>query len=158
MCSSDLFDAVVLSLLYMFFKLTHTSLDPLSRLPNQSYLYENFLELEQKNTDITLILIDIDKLNDINKDYSYEDGNFVIRTFGKALSNKYKNDLVAFHNSSDEFVIILNTTDDEIISEKLLEIETIIKNENMNLTKKYSIDYTAVYEKYNKQIYKNIFN
>ena len=88
--------------------LSHTILD------SDQFLRElNHAQLESqiKNSCFSLILIDIDRLKDINLESGFVAGNLVLGQTGRYLRRLFNSDVKIARYNSDEFVVILNNTD-----------------------------------------------
>jgi len=118
--------------------------DFLTDVYNRKYLNRKIKEFKDKS--FTLLFLDLDKFKSINDTYGHKIGDNVLKVFANILKNNVrKNDDYVFRLGGDEFILILNTVDDEII-EKIIEklrkrlLENIIIG-NVNLHIDFSIGY-----------------
>lgn len=105
-------------------------IDPLSGLKNRTALLG---DLESKEDEITLILLNIDRFSTINDYFGYEIGDKLLKAFGKRLESISEHNYL-YRISGDEFALICITRPfDETLKDFV--IEQINKLENF----KYSI-------------------
>ncbi|MFW6229803.1 MAG: HD domain-containing phosphohydrolase [Halanaerobium sp.] len=125
--------------------------DQLTGLYNKSYFNQLFTELNQKEEyNLDLILINIENFHLINKFFSYQKGNQILKEIASVLAQVSDNNKVAAHLCADHFAVILkNQSDNEIdktlnfIKEKIAQIKI----------KEISIDAAVVsLKKVNKKI------
>lgn len=77
--------------------------------------YEYFSYLKAKE-EFAIGVIDIDKLEDINEDYGYENGDKVIKAAARGIKNEIKGSDIAARMNDNRFVVILrNVTNKEAV-------------------------------------------
>lgn len=112
--------------------------DQLTGLPNRNHLdfyLSNILQKHQKDTYISLILLDINKFREINDSYGNEIGDEVLKQVSKKLSSFSDENSTVFRLGNNEFavtVININTIKDmEDISNKIInEVQKTIHLSN----------------------------
>lgn len=88
--------------------------DSLTGLPNRRFLSERLSELhKEKQTGITIILLDIDDFKCINDVWGHEIGDLVIQEFSKRLRDSIKPHNIAVRLGGDEFIVFLPFVDNE---------------------------------------------
>ena len=99
-------------------------LDPLTGLFNRAYLMElgtNSNAIEE-NKDTYLMFMDLDSFKHINDTYGHKIGDFILLETGKRLKNLLRNTDVVCRYGGDEFVIIVENSENNIknIAERIL--------------------------------------
>lgn len=89
--------------------------DVLTNLFNRRYMEET-LEREisraqRKNSDVGLLMIDIDHFKSFNDDYGHDAGDIVLREVGARLLQRTRKEDMACRYGGEEFLIILPDTD-----------------------------------------------
>lgn len=94
-----------------------TTRDDLTGLYNRRYIYEivenEFKKAKRYKTPVTALLAGIDGLKKINQTYGHGAGNQVLKDFASVIMNAIREVDIAGRLESDEFLIILPTTDIE---------------------------------------------
>ncbi|MFB5087597.1 diguanylate cyclase [Psychrobacillus sp. PGGUH221] len=99
--------------------------DSLTGLPNRRFLSERLSELpKEKQTGITIILLDIDDFKCINDVWGHEIGDLVIQEFSKRLRASIKPHNIAVRLGGDEFIVLLPLVDNE---EEAIEVANNIQ-------------------------------
>lgn len=94
--------------------------DFLTRLHNQLYLMKKY---QNKNLNpYTLFFIDMDNFKSVNDNYGHYYGDLVLKEIANRLNIIKKEDDVLIRYSGDEFLLIINSTDDVVIQNKAKEI------------------------------------
>jgi|GEM_PF-2793199 len=91
--------------------------DPLTGMKNRKALSEEMETIVQilsrKNGELTVLFIDIDNLKRINDTKGHKEGNSAIKNIGEELKNNIrKSDIAGKGTRGDEFIVILNGTDE----------------------------------------------
>ncbi|TSJ51832.1 GGDEF domain-containing protein [Atlantibacter subterranea] len=87
--------------------------DPLSGLYNRSYLFEHiqqYLLAASEAQPVSIVLCDLDHFKKINDRYGHVQGDKVIRFIGQQLMNSIRNHDIAARLGGEEFILVLNTT------------------------------------------------
>ncbi|WP_343565397.1 EAL domain-containing protein [Kiloniella sp. b19] len=86
--------------------------DSLSNLPNRTHfkeLLENALELaDEIGSTITVVLIDVDRFQEINDTLGHQVGDHVLKTLARRLADLDIPGLVVAHLGEDEFALLLS--------------------------------------------------
>jgi diguanylate cyclase (GGDEF)-like protein/putative nucleotidyltransferase with HDIG domain len=83
------------------------------------------------NSSFSLILIDIEKLRDINISQGFVAGNLVLSQTGRYLKRLYDESAVLARYNNDEFVILLKNTDKEKAKIEVQRIKDALSNTNV---------------------------
>ena len=113
--------------------------DPMTHLYNRRYftkVSESLLESAKRNkTDLSVLMLDIDKFKNINDAYGHEVGDDVIITLASILQEKSRKSDILSRWGGEEFVILLDATNIDgalVVSEKIRKVveELVIKMED----------------------------
>lgn len=108
-------------------KLNLALTDPLTRLPNRSFLTESFqyvvnqyerdtYETKDSSRHVAMLFIDVNQFKQINDTYGHLAGDNVLSYIAKAIKQALRSVDVAVRYGGDEFVVLLNKikTKDEV--------------------------------------------
>lgn len=105
--------------------------DPLTNLYNRRYLAdisEEFFLLSKRNkTDLSVLMIDIDKFKNVNDTYGHDIGDKVIKLLAKTLTNYVRKSDIVSRLGGEEFAIIFPNTNVEDAKNKAEEIRQEIE-------------------------------
>ena len=100
--------------------------DGLTGLYNRSHFQEmlshSLDRSDRYSEQVTLIMIDVDNLKDINDSYGHKEGDWVLSCTSKTISRSIRKTDIAARYGGDEFAIVLPNTDKEnaiILTQKL---------------------------------------
>ncbi len=103
--------------------------DNLTGLANRNQFviaFENSVKMSiQKKRKISLLLIDLNGLKQINQVHGHRSGDLVISTFASLLSQCIHFTDQVFRYGGDQFTVILNQTEDTSITELVKHICTV---------------------------------
>ncbi len=121
-----------------------TRVDPLTGLKNRRYLFDEFtpyhrrimekkwMEIEGKNKRLSstqygygIFMMDIDKFKLVNDNFGHDSGDMVLKQFSTRLLQNVRTDDVVARVGGEEFIIILNYTDEQYLS---IFAETVRQN------------------------------
>ncbi len=90
-------------------------LDPLTGLHNRRYaqerLHTEMLRAQRLRTSLTVLMMDIDNLKQINDRHGHGAGDRALKTFGERLSRAIRGSDLAVRIGGDEFVVLLPECD-----------------------------------------------
>ncbi len=86
-----------------------TTIDPLTKLKNRGYLYRVYQKFRGKK--VGLILLDLDCLKLVNKQYGYLAGDILLMDVSRILIENKVDNAHLFRIGDDEFAILMPTTD-----------------------------------------------
>jgi len=97
--------------------------DPLTDLFNRRYMKEATVQEHaraiREDYPYSLIMIDMDKLKDINDTYGHAAGDLAIRTLAKQIKKNTRIEDTACRYGGDEFLILLHDTPTEVANDRV---------------------------------------
>jgi len=124
--------------------------DPITNLPNRNYLVERLSELKDKALPFIILQINIRRIKEINDTLGHKVGDKVIVEFSNRLKAYEHNDPL-FHLGADEFVLISQKQDIEmLVSQLSVNLDPLFNHENLNLHLQYTIG-VAKYPEHNSE-------
>ncbi|MCK4250188.1 tetratricopeptide repeat protein [candidate division WOR-3 bacterium] len=143
-------------------------LDDLTGLYNRRYLYieapRKIEEIQERDTPLSMVLIDLDHFKNVNDTYGHRRGDVVLREFGIFLNSLLRADDTVFRYGGDEFVCILpnaNYEQAKMISRRFVERCRIKEFAQLRLTMSIGIascpenarDWTGLFEIADRNLY-----
>lgn len=125
--------------------------DELTQLMNRRSLIKDVSEKIKNDDQWSLIMIDVNSFKSINDTYGHNEGDRALEKVASVLVEVAKeNDGEAYRQGGDEFVITLNTTEEENIKTicKLIDDRFAECNENDNLP--YNLSVSSGYATYDE--------
>jgi diguanylate cyclase (GGDEF)-like protein len=107
---------------------TKTTLDPLTKVYNRYALHEHLKTLLSKQNghfDIFALMVDVDDFKKINDQFGHIAGDKVLIFIAKLLKKALRDGDRVYRFGGEEFIILLNRTDDEgarMVGERLLSL------------------------------------
>lgn len=86
--------------------------DELTKIFNRRYFNE-IMKNEIKESNKTLVLIDIDNFKTINDIYGHNTGDFILRVFANLIKTYLRDKDLFFRFGGDEFIVLFNDLDDK---------------------------------------------
>ncbi|MGB4659475.1 MAG: GGDEF domain-containing protein [Mobilitalea sp.] len=106
-----------------------TKIDTLTNLKNREGLYEDVLAKTDNNIPFAIIFIDLDDFKSINDNYGHQMGDTYLIEFAKAVTNLLTKNDIFYRLHGDEFVILTEISELEILSSRIKELNfTIVPN------------------------------
>lgn len=110
-------------------------IDPLTKVYNREYLYENFSKIlsqsERNSKNLNIILVDIDKFKEINDNLGHQQGDKVLIELAKVFKKNLRKSDNVVRWGGDEFLLIIPDCNKETliiivkrIQEELQEISS----------------------------------
>ena len=107
--------------------------DNLTGLNNRSILQKSLEKAihqsDRTNTNMTLLMLDIDRFKKINDEYGHDTGDFVLKSLGEFLNKNFRGSDMVFRIGGEEFLVLMYNTDENSglnVAEKLRrEIERL---------------------------------
>ena len=104
--------------------------DPLTTLPNRRSLDRNFekelANAQRNNTATNLIVLDLDRLKEINDTYGHEAGDRAIRGVASVLRSTVRQQDLCARFAGDEFIVVLWGCDVERENRRVREIQAAV--------------------------------
>ncbi len=105
--------------------------DSITALPNRSLFHDrltrNISEAEHNNTDIGVLLIDIDNFKDINDTLGHDQGDNLLNKIARRFEDEIKNNETLARLGGDEFIIVLPDHDRQKVIKRAEQIITSLK-------------------------------
>jgi len=107
---------------------SHT--DPLTALPNRRSLDRQFevgLErAERGKSSVSVVVLDLDRLKEINDTYGHEAGDRALRAVGSTLRTTVRQHDLCARFAGDEFIVVLWDCSPENEARRVLELQTAV--------------------------------
>jgi diguanylate cyclase (GGDEF)-like protein len=103
--------------------------DPLTKIYNRAKFTEELTKFQEKKQDIYIIMLDIDHFKRVNDTYGHDSGDYVLKKLCELVNVSIKDDWIFARWGGEEFIIIAQGDEEEIISEA-----EIIRKRIMNFT------------------------
>ena len=111
-------------------------IDTLTGLTSGVELNTEMEALIEKGDEFSLVLMDIDYLSSINRDYGREAGDEVFQTIAKHIAKVFPKPCLAFRDSRDEFDILMPGSGKEEAFLKAEELRKLVNEEKLDYTSK----------------------
>lgn len=121
-------------------------LDGLTGLHNRMYL--EFLQKQasgKKNAWVAGIMIDLNSFKQINDNYGHSEGDEALITVADILRKSFGEYGVVTRYAGDEFVVMLNTTDEQLVQRLIEEAKRNFEEENKGSSKPYQLSASMGY-------------
>jgi len=126
-----------------------STLDELTQISNRRgflSLALHSLNLCRRNNQVaSLILFDLDDFKPINDRFGHAEGNQALIAFANILKQEFRDSDIFARIGGDEFVALLNGTEENQIREILSRFSTALENYNAQAGRGYNIQYSAGY-------------
>lgn len=87
-------------------------IDPLSQLPNRTYVQRRYQQLRRQNADVAVIMVDIDRFKSINDNYGHNAGDVVIKTVSSILAEEIRQQDLVGRWGGEEFIVLIPASSD----------------------------------------------
>ena len=84
-----------------------TELDPLTGLPNRSYVQRRFSQLQRSGERVCVLIIDLDRFKAINDSHGHDAGDSVLKAAADALKQELREKDVVSRWGGEEFVMLV---------------------------------------------------
>ncbi|MCU7834581.1 MAG: GGDEF domain-containing protein [gamma proteobacterium symbiont of Taylorina sp.] len=120
--------------------------DPLTNLYNRRYFQDISQKLvniaKRDGSDLTVIMLDIDKFKNINDSYGHSTGDEVIINLANLLIEKTRESDIVARFGGEEFAVLLPSTDKEGAYKTADTIREVVEKQVLKVDKNISIQYT----------------
>jgi diguanylate cyclase (GGDEF)-like protein len=107
---------------------SHT--DPLTALPNRRSLDRQFeaglARAERSQSSVSVVVLDLDRLKEINDTYGHEAGDRALRAVGSTLRATVRQHDLCARFAGDEFIVVLWDCSPENEARRVLELQTAV--------------------------------
>lgn len=121
-------------------------LDYLTGVYNRVYL--EFLQkqaIKKTNNWVSGIMIDLNGFKQINDNYGHSEGDYALITVGHLLQETFGEYGIVTRYAGDEFVVMLNTTDESLIQQLIKSAKDNFIKENQKNIKSYQLSASMGY-------------
>ena len=94
---------------------------------------------DQRNMRISLVYMDLNKFKFVNDTYGHDQGDRLLRIFGKTLNSVFGKYGFVGRMGGDEFIAILSDTNDSEIEKMCVEVENVLREQSKTLEFPYVI-------------------
>jgi diguanylate cyclase (GGDEF)-like protein len=107
--------------------------DKLTGLYNKDYFYQLFTELNKNKEDkLALILLNVENFHLVNKFFSYQEGDRILKEVASILAQISDNNKIAAHLCADHFAVILKNQSSSELEKTLNFIKEKLSKININ--------------------------
>lgn len=144
---SVVYPAAMISFVGLFNSLRNESIfmDSLTGLYNRAYLDDVNNDLTKKHQSITAIMMDINGFKSINDEYGHAEGDQALIKVASILKSTVGVLGTVIRYAGDEFVVLLNTEQEEIIEGCIKSITRAFVEENKTSKKDYELSMSIGY-------------
>jgi diguanylate cyclase (GGDEF)-like protein len=107
--------------------------DPLTGLYNRRFMEESLekeiIKAQRDNSNVGIIMIDVDHFKAFNDNYGHDVGDIVLREFGAYLRKNFRGGDIACRYGGEEFTIIMPGSSLENTHERAEKLRLGVKNE-----------------------------
>lgn len=107
--------------------------DPLTGLYNRRFMEESLereiIKSQRDNSNVGIIMIDVDHFKAFNDNYGHDVGDIVLREFGAYLRKNFRGEDIACRYGGEEFTIIMPGSSLENTHERAEKLRLGVKNE-----------------------------
>lgn len=135
----------------------NSELDPLSGLPNRTFIQKQFYKLRRQNANLCLVMIDLDHFKRINDTYGHNAGDTAIQQTANVLSSELREKDILGRWGGEEFVMLLPTSNEEMgmtiaqrACEKLANYDLEYENNKLSVTASFGVTYGKSSEQFSK--------
>ncbi len=99
--------------------------DALTRIPNRALFTERLdqaIRTAGRSTKIALILLDVDRLKEVNDTIGHDAGDLVLKTFAERLRGAFGPDTMIGRLGGDEFAVLIDHVDPAALPDRLVHI------------------------------------
>ncbi len=150
--------SIALLIIYLFLESRRSDRDYLTGLWNrQSFETRIYSRMEQytRKGPFALVVIDLNKFKNINDTYGHDKGDEILQTAGTILDHSLSASDTLARYGGDEFVIILETEETQIVKKVLDRINRNIEDWNRTSNNPFTLSLSAGYEIFNPDIHRD---
>ena len=89
-------------------------MDPLSGLPNRTFVHKRYQQFRRMNAQLSVIMVDIDRFKSINDTYGHNTGDEVIQAVSRILTEEVRDQDVVGRWGGEEFIMLVPSPDKEL--------------------------------------------
>lgn len=145
----------MLVLLYIYMSNQRSSIynDELTHLYNRRMMIKDMSEKMKDNRGWSLLLFDVDFFKKINDNYGHSEGDRALAKVASVLDGVARaNEACAYRYAGDEFIIIVDTTDDAILRNICAEIDSRLETGNQEDNLPYALSLSSGFAVYDEAL------
>jgi diguanylate cyclase (GGDEF)-like protein/putative nucleotidyltransferase with HDIG domain len=104
--------------------------DPLTGLPNRRALDREFeaglARATQRGTSVSVVVLDLDRLKELNDTYGHEVGDRALRAIGNVLRSTVRESDLRARFAGDEFIVVLSDCSPEHEARRVAEVQNAV--------------------------------
>ncbi|MBO4678340.1 MAG: GGDEF domain-containing protein [Lachnospiraceae bacterium] len=104
-----------------------------------------FKSATEQNKTLAVIFIDINRMKQINDNFGHLQGDLAIRTIANAISQEVHDDCVAIRYGGDEFLVIGECCDEELVKGMVKKLEQSIKDQVSRMSLPFDLSASCGY-------------
>ena len=122
------------------------NIDPMTKLYNRRYFQDISIklvkEVKQKKTNLSIVILDIDKFKSINDTYGHSIGDDIIIALSKIFKESSYKNLIPSRFGGDEFILLLPDTVGSQAVNIAEHIRYLVENKDIEISDKIKINFT----------------
>lgn len=126
---------------YFLLETTFNGRDYLTKLYNRQSFEDYTNQLIEKNSQFSVLMIDLDYFKEINDTKGHLIGDLVLVEFSKALSKVFSKFGIVSRLGGDEFIVVHENCDQCHIEDSISELKSILKNHTVPEMRKVLFSY-----------------
>lgn len=144
---------MMLSVLIVYFNIQNRSLntDYLTQMYNRRQLdgyIKAIIRNSNKHNSFAAILIDLNDFKTINDQWGHDRGDEALKTAAQIISGSLRQDDFVARYGGDEFMVILDINDQELLNEAVFRLQQSVENFNRKSHLPYTIGFAMGYAVY----------
>ncbi len=147
--------SVSILVLFLSVEMSALKMDTLTKISGRRHLYNYLERLTKYKKQFSLIMLDMDKLKQINDTYGHIAGDDAIRTVTAIIKSQIRQKDFFARYAGDEFMIVIDSCDKYVIKSFLNRIEKSFQAYNKTSDKKYKLSVSCGYyinDNYNEDV------
>lgn len=122
--------------------------DELSGLYNRRFLFQRLYELiatvDRHGGEFSLLALDIDHFKKVNDTYGHQEGDEVIRAFGRLLKQRLRKSDIAARTGGEEFTVVMPNTDLQMAKSVAEDLNTALSGKTFGESKQgFSVSFSG---------------
>lgn len=152
-------EALAVLIFFYFLQLQDLNRDYLTGLPNRRQgddWIDRKIRVSTTHESFSLIMIDLDNFKPINDSYGHNEGDTALRIFSNIMRQVLKSDDKIVRFAGDEFLIILDSTENAVIESIIERLKIQVTLFNKKKIKPYQLAFSAGYTVYNPEKHRGL--
>lgn len=116
--------------------------DPLTKLLNRNYLNQLLPDMEHRKSGSGGVMIDLDYFKSINDNYGHTVGDQALVDAAQLIKSTVPPDAVTVRYAGDEFIVIVSSEDERLISEMIDRLRKALMDFNATSRRQYKLSFS----------------